>query len=79
MTAFVALLTIDANRQKAGKIDCYCCLTSERYLQEQERQHQVGVRERMEMNVKARFRRWVGESRSHPISGVLCIMAHRVF
>ncbi|CAM9359667.1 unnamed protein product, partial [Ectocarpus fasciculatus] len=40
ITSFVALLTIDANRQKAGKIDCYCCLTSERYLQEQERQHQ---------------------------------------
>ncbi|CBJ26534.1 conserved unknown protein [Ectocarpus siliculosus] len=43
MTAFVALLTMDANRQKAGKIDCCCCLTSKKYLQEQERQHQEGI------------------------------------
>ncbi|CAM9835466.1 unnamed protein product [Ectocarpus sp. 12 AP-2014] len=43
MTAFVALLTIDAKRQRAGRIDCYCCLTSERHLQQQERQHQEGI------------------------------------
>ncbi|CAM9198844.1 unnamed protein product, partial [Ectocarpus sp. 12 AP-2014] len=44
MTAFVALLTMDANRQKAGKIDWCCCFTSKKYLQEQERQHQDGIR-----------------------------------
>ncbi|CAM9391119.1 unnamed protein product [Ectocarpus sp. 12 AP-2014] len=43
MTAFVALLTMDANRQKAGKIDSCCCFTSKKYLREQERQHQEGV------------------------------------
>ncbi|CAM9850692.1 unnamed protein product, partial [Ectocarpus sp. 12 AP-2014] len=43
MTAFVALLTIDAKRQRAGRIDCYCCLTSERHLKQQERQHQEGI------------------------------------
>ncbi|CAN0568842.1 unnamed protein product, partial [Ectocarpus sp. 12 AP-2014] len=43
MTAFVALLTMDANRQKAGKIDWCCCFTSKKYLQEQERQHQEGI------------------------------------
>ncbi|CAN0008284.1 unnamed protein product [Ectocarpus sp. 12 AP-2014] len=40
---FVALLTMDANRQKAGKIDWCCCFTSKKYLQEQERQHQEGI------------------------------------
>ncbi|CAM9506157.1 unnamed protein product [Ectocarpus sp. 12 AP-2014] len=40
---FVALLTMDANRQKAGKIDWCCCFTSKKYLQEQERQHQGGI------------------------------------
>ena len=28
MTAFVALLTMDANRQKAGRLDWCCCFTS---------------------------------------------------
>lgn len=32
MTAFVAVLTMDANRQRAGRIDCCCCFTSEKYL-----------------------------------------------
>ncbi|CAM9359742.1 unnamed protein product, partial [Ectocarpus fasciculatus] len=40
---FVALLTMDANRQKAGKIDWCCCFTSTKYLQERERHHQEGV------------------------------------
>ena len=35
MTAFVALVTMDANRQKAGKIDWCCCFTSKKYLEEQ--------------------------------------------
>ncbi|CAM9415157.1 unnamed protein product, partial [Ectocarpus sp. 8 AP-2014] len=43
MTAFVALLTMDANRQKAGKIDSCCCFTSKKYLQEQEGQQQEGI------------------------------------
>ncbi|CAM9899558.1 unnamed protein product, partial [Ectocarpus sp. 12 AP-2014] len=43
MTAFVALLTMDANRQKVGKMDSCCCFTSKKYLQEQERQHQEGI------------------------------------
>ncbi|CBJ26527.1 conserved unknown protein [Ectocarpus siliculosus] len=43
ITSFVALLTIDAKRQSAGRIDCYCCLTSETHLQQQERQHQEGI------------------------------------
>ncbi|CAM9814630.1 unnamed protein product [Ectocarpus sp. 4 AP-2014] len=43
ITSFVALLTIDAKRQRAGRIDCYCCLTSERHLQQEERQHQEGI------------------------------------
>ncbi|CAM9311933.1 unnamed protein product, partial [Ectocarpus sp. 12 AP-2014] len=43
MTAFVAFLTMDANRQKAAKIDWCCCFTSKKYLQEQERQHQEGI------------------------------------
>eukprot|EP00752_Nemacystus_decipiens_P004731 g4312.t1 len=34
MTAFVALLTMDANRQKAGRMEWCCCFTSKRYLQE---------------------------------------------
>ena len=55
MTAFVALLTMDANRQKAGKIDWCCCFTSKKYLQDQEREHQVGVRGHMQMALKARF------------------------
>ncbi|CAM9170392.1 unnamed protein product, partial [Ectocarpus sp. 8 AP-2014] len=44
---FVAFLTMDANRQKAGKIDWCCCFTSKKYLQEQERQHQAGLRGRV--------------------------------
>ena len=35
MTAFVAMVTMDANRQKAGKIDWCCCFTSKKYLEEQ--------------------------------------------
>ncbi|CAM9459401.1 unnamed protein product [Scytosiphon promiscuus] len=31
MTAFVALLTMDANRQKAGKMDWCCCCTNKAY------------------------------------------------
>ena len=34
MTAFVACLTMDANRQKAGRIDWCCCFTSQKYLEE---------------------------------------------
>ena len=34
MTAFVAVLTIDAKRQKAGRLDCCCCFTSKKYLAE---------------------------------------------
>lgn len=37
MTAFVAVVTMDANRQKAGKIDCCCCFTSKTYLAERVR------------------------------------------
>eukprot|EP00903_Cladosiphon_okamuranus_P022061 g20288.t1 len=37
MTAFVAVLTMDANRQKAGRIDCCCCFTSSEYLAQRER------------------------------------------
>eukprot|EP00903_Cladosiphon_okamuranus_P015713 g14505.t1 len=36
MTAFVAVLTMDARRQQAGKIDCCCCFTSKKYLAERE-------------------------------------------
>ncbi|CAM9869255.1 unnamed protein product, partial [Ectocarpus sp. 12 AP-2014] len=35
VTAFVALLTMDANRQKAGKIDWCCCFTSPKHLEKQ--------------------------------------------
>ncbi|CAN0463557.1 unnamed protein product, partial [Hapterophycus canaliculatus] len=35
MTTFVALLTMDANRQKAGKMDWCCCFTNNKYLAEQ--------------------------------------------
>ncbi|CAM9553956.1 unnamed protein product, partial [Laminaria digitata] len=34
MTAFVALLTMDANRQKAGRIDWCCCFKSKKFLEE---------------------------------------------
>ncbi|CAM9414497.1 unnamed protein product, partial [Hapterophycus canaliculatus] len=37
MTAFVALLTMDVNRQKAGKIDWCCCFTSSKGIAEQVR------------------------------------------
>ncbi|CAN0203161.1 unnamed protein product [Ascophyllum nodosum] len=31
VTLFVALLAMDANRQKVGRIDCLCCFTSKRF------------------------------------------------
>lgn len=34
MTAFVAFLTMDANRQKAGRIDWFCCFKSQKFLEE---------------------------------------------
>lgn len=34
MTAFVALLTMDANRQKAGRFDWCCCFKSKQFLEE---------------------------------------------
>lgn len=34
MTAFVALLTMDANRQKAGKMDWACCCTNKAFLEQ---------------------------------------------
>ena len=33
VTAFVALLTLDAKRQEAGRYNCFCCFTSETFLQ----------------------------------------------
>eukprot|EP00904_Undaria_pinnatifida_P008203 jgi/Undpi1/4512/HiC_scaffold_18.g07866.m1 len=35
MTAFVALLTMDANRQKAGRIDWCCCFKSQQFVEEE--------------------------------------------
>eukprot|EP00752_Nemacystus_decipiens_P008590 g7670.t1 len=43
MTAFVAVLTMDANRQKAGRVDCCCCFTSKKYLAQQEEGIRRGV------------------------------------
>ncbi|CAM9472819.1 unnamed protein product [Ascophyllum nodosum] len=37
VTAFVALLTLDAKRQEAGRYNCFCCFTSESFLQKQEK------------------------------------------
>lgn len=34
ITAFVALLTMDANRQKAGRMDWCCCFKSNKFLEE---------------------------------------------
>lgn len=34
VTVFVALLTMDANRQKAGRMDWCCCCTSKKFLEE---------------------------------------------
>ncbi|CAM9952295.1 unnamed protein product, partial [Ascophyllum nodosum] len=34
VTAFVALLTMDANRQNAGRFDWCCCFTSKKFLEE---------------------------------------------
>lgn len=33
VTAFVALLTMDANRQKAGRMDWLCCCRSQMFLE----------------------------------------------
>ena len=33
MTAFVALLTLDAKRQEAGRYNCFCCFTSKTFLE----------------------------------------------
>lgn len=35
ITAFVALLTMDANRQKAGRMDWCCCFKSNKFLEEE--------------------------------------------
>ncbi|CBN79517.1 conserved unknown protein [Ectocarpus siliculosus] len=43
MTAFVALLTMDANRQKAGKIDCCCCFTSPKHPEKQQRSQKESI------------------------------------
>ncbi|CAM9472679.1 unnamed protein product, partial [Ascophyllum nodosum] len=34
VTAFVALLTLDAKRQEAGRYNCFCCFTSKTFVQE---------------------------------------------
>lgn len=44
MTAFVALVTMDANRQKAGRFDWCCCFTSKKYLAEQVRTRMNEIR-----------------------------------
>ncbi len=36
MTAFVAMVTMDANRQEAGRIDWCCCFTCKSHLEEQQ-------------------------------------------
>ncbi|CAM9128130.1 unnamed protein product [Ectocarpus sp. 8 AP-2014] len=43
MTAFVALLTMDANRQKAGKIDWFCCFTSPQHPEKQQRSQKESI------------------------------------
>jgi len=34
ITAFVAVLTMDANRQKAGRLSFFCCFKSKAFLEE---------------------------------------------
>ena len=34
VTGFVALLTMDANRQKEGRVDWCCCFKSRKFLEE---------------------------------------------
>ncbi|CAN0336849.1 unnamed protein product, partial [Ascophyllum nodosum] len=36
VTLFVAFLTMDANRQKAGRLDCLCCFKSKEFLMKQD-------------------------------------------
>ncbi|CAM9472608.1 unnamed protein product [Ascophyllum nodosum] len=35
VTAFVALLTLDAKRQEAGRYNCFCCFTSKTFLEKE--------------------------------------------
>ncbi|CAM9710197.1 unnamed protein product, partial [Ectocarpus sp. 4 AP-2014] len=55
MTAFVALLTMDANRQKAGKIDWCCCFTSPKHLEKQQRLQKESSIQR-EVNPRSTYR-----------------------
>ena len=41
VTLFVALLAMDANRQKVGRIDCLCCFTSKRFKAKVSQKHNI--------------------------------------
>lgn len=44
MTAFVALVTMDLNRQAAGKMDWCCCCTNKTFLEEERVKRGVNIR-----------------------------------